>query len=227
MSHPSRTIAQLLTHCRHLIWKGRFVSWRISRWEYWISYLILVALSSTIGTILRHLAGGIGELIASVIGIIFSIFQIKLIIKRSHDIGESARYSFVPLFVILGIGLASALILPKVINTQGVFTDGAVFQSFLTARPSLLAWGLLLLAFVRLIIRSCKLIFQKWTMWENTYGVNPLDHQTSSNKRYRVLGCAMVLISTIASALGKPVITPTYDTIDPTATDSIEEVVTP
>lgn len=210
-----------------LIRKGKFVQWRISRWEYWISYLILVALSSTIGTILRHLAGGIGELIASIIGIIFSIFQIKLIIKRSHDIEESARYSFVPLFIMLGIGLVSALILPKIINTQGVFTDGAAFQSFLTARPSLLAWGLLLITFVRLIIRSCKLIFQKWTMWENTYGANPLDHQTSSNKRYRVLGCAMVLISTIASALGKPVVTPTYDTIDPTATDSIEEVVTP
>gem|GEM_PF-5323816 len=77
-----------------------------------------MVISSILGTVLRHIAGSIGELIASVIGIIFSIFQIKLIIKRSHDIGENARYSFVPLFVMLGIGLLSVGVLPRVLDTQ-------------------------------------------------------------------------------------------------------------
>lgn len=49
-------------------------------------------------------------LIGIIIPLIIGIFQVKLIIKRAHDLGKSGRYPFVPMLLLLGLGIIGLII---------------------------------------------------------------------------------------------------------------------
>lgn len=49
-------------------------------------------------------------LIGIIIPLIIGLFQVKLIIKRSHDLGKSARYPFIPMLILVGLGIIGLII---------------------------------------------------------------------------------------------------------------------
>jgi len=98
------SIGGLIKHCWNLIWTGSFATGRIGRGEYWVSIMILSLLSSVISFVFLKLLGTLGSaslIVILLFAVITTILQIKLIIKRSHDLGKSGWYAYLPVLLLI------------------------------------------------------------------------------------------------------------------------------
>ncbi len=200
----SRDPRQLISHCRELIRKGPFHTGRISRGQYWISYLLLVGLSTLISTLVRRIFWNSGDMVTSIIWIILAVFQIKLIIKRSHDIGENKRYAFIPLFAIVGFTVLAGIIIYFVGSYQAISLNTTSPEALLSSWFGKGAGIVLLILLMRSIVRSFKLIFKKWNKGDNIYGFDPLLSQPESNGTYWIAWLAIAVLAIIIWSLGRP-----------------------
>lgn len=193
----------LIRHCRKLIRTWSFAKWRISRGEYIISYLIISLLGAVIGTVLRNIGGQTGSDISSIIGLILGIFGIKLIIKRSHDLGKSGRYYFIPLFVLIVVIIAGA----AYAFSQGLinFSEWSTAQLNSIPRAIWGAFGIALLAStIWFLVTVCMIIFKKGHQEENEYGSDPLAHQPSSNNNYWLVWLCVFFLSILIGSFWQP-----------------------
>jgi len=80
-------------------------------------------------------------MVASLIpAIIVTIFQVKIIIKRSHDLGKSGRYTYIPMIIALICGV----ILFKIVFYNNTTVDAmeAQFKSNIVINAILLLIGM-------------------------------------------------------------------------------------
>ncbi|HMY80908.1 MAG TPA: DUF805 domain-containing protein [Candidatus Absconditabacterales bacterium] len=217
MQNISLGFRGLLRHCWKTIWKGSFSQGRISRGEYWVSILILSALSGLVTLVLWLVGslifmGGINPgsaiafmiltvLIGIIIPLIIGIFQVKLIIKRAHDLGKSGRYPFVPMLLLLGLGIIGLIIggttgLFELINSPSDTVQLQPLVSAIMNNKSLWVVGILgIIVMIWSMIRGIYIAFWKGMVGDNQYGGDPLTHQPTSNRSYRLLGVVLLVLN--------------------------------
>ncbi len=199
------SIGGLIKHCWNLIWTGSFSAGRIWRGEYWVSIMILSLLSSVISFVFLKLLGNLGQasmIIIFVVAIITTLLQIKLIIKRSHDLGKTGRYAYIPMIL-----LVSCFIIAGVVaGSAGLFQ---AFQSqnvqaiidILKSGPLALAGIIGLVLLIRSICRSFVIAFYKGNVGDNKYGSDPLLSQPVSNTNYWIVGLVAFALSMVLSTM--------------------------
>lgn len=209
----------IIKHCRNIIWRGSFVQGRIGRGEFRIWLLLLSMLLSSITLVLWWVARlashseslllyqWVVNIVVIVAGLfvplVTGIYQVKLVIKRSHDLGRSGWYVYIPLaWTLFSIG-ALALWWDR----QGLFDmiksgDVAQIQSIIL-HPIVWIFGILALCFgVWMIVRSVVVGFFRWIDGENDYWANPLDSQKSSSSSYWTVGVVVFILNVIVSFAG-------------------------
>lgn len=203
-----QTFFGLIKRARSLIRTWSFSKWRISRGEYRISLLLLSVTAGFVSTVFQWVALLITNvlpsywnlylyiaLVASIIpAIIVTIFQVKIIIKRSHDLGKSGRYTYLPMIIALICGI----ILFKIVFSYDVDTMETQFKSNIVVNAILILIGIV--AAIWSIARWIVVGFYKWNTGDNTYGSDPLLTQDPSNRIYRWVGIVLVILNMIISS---------------------------
>lgn len=206
----------LLKHCRKLLRSGSFSNGRISRGEYWVSILLLSTTMALVGLVLWALSALSLQLPEGVLlNTIFTILtvlawiilplcvafiQIKLVIKRSHDLDKSGRYAYSPMLVMLVCLLVAAAI-SRSSGLLSAVTPEEVMNLVATLKSNILLWIVCLLWLIALIWSIGRWIvvwFYKGTT-DNQYGVDPLLHQPTGNSFYRSAWLLLVVINIIFS----------------------------
>jgi uncharacterized membrane protein YhaH (DUF805 family) len=208
----------LIRHCWNLIWRWSFSDGRVSRGEYWISWLLLSLLLSIATFALRGLVFGLWfisewavvqvllTLIVLLIGVILpliaGIYQIKFIIKRSHDLDKSGWYIYIPLLgLLISLVIGGARARFNGLSDAFISRDLAKIQSSV-ANPVIGIVALLSVIFVvRAIARGIVLGFFRWTKWDNQYGPDPLANNLSTTWLCRWVALSLLILNIIMSSL--------------------------
>lgn len=212
----NQTILNLFLHVWKILRKWSFSEWRMTRWEYWIAILVLSLAMTIVSVILWWLAAivlyilnewmllnGIFVFLTTVVWIILpiavTILQIKLVIKRCHDLNKNGRYAYWPwivlwLSVIIFVGIARKIGLITATDPNEIVTIVSSLQS------NVLVWivGIIgIAAFILSVVRWIIIWFVKGTTWENNYGSDPLEYQNSSNGMYWFLWIILIVVNVV------------------------------
>lgn len=208
----------LLKHCRTLLRSGSFSNGRISRGEYWIAILLLSTAMALVALILWGLSalslqlpeGVLLNTIFTILTILawivlplcIALIQIKLVIKRSHDLDKSGRYAYLPVLVML-VCLIIAGAISRDSGLLSAVTPQEVMSLVATLKSNMLLWIVCLLWLIALIWSIGRWIivwFYKGTT-DNQYGIDPLSHQPAWNSFYRSAWLLLIGVNIIVSIL--------------------------
>jgi uncharacterized membrane protein YhaH (DUF805 family) len=171
-------------------WKGR-----VSRGEYVMSSLVLGVITSVITAPLSWLLP-VGVLVVNILA------QIRLlwpIVRRCHDLNKSWRFVGIPLLIVLVGMLIIGLSWASITWPQMMLQYGAGMSLY-----TLIAMGLMLIWMTWFIIICLRLVFSKWTLGDNAYGIDPLVHQPIGNGLYRRTAILLIVVSLAISFFEKP-----------------------
>lgn len=198
------SIGGLIKHCWNLIWTGPFAAGRIGRGEYWVSIMILSLLSSVISYIFLELAANLGSAslyVILVFAVVTTILQIKLIIKRSHDLGKTGWYAYVPLFLLILCFVAAGVVAGGAGLFQAFESQNAqAIMDIMRSGPVALVGIVALVVMIRAVCRGIVIAFFKGNAGDNQYGSDPLVFQPSSNTNYWVVGLLAFVLSMLLSS---------------------------
>ena len=195
-SETKFSILELLNHVRK-IWLNP--GERISRGEYllaWIPFSIISALLWVIAY--KALWLSIYGVISGVLGLISVVMWVRLIISRLHDLNKSARNVlwFLFFFILILAFFAWLSFVALWYNSSDSFE--AITGWYMI--PVIIWLLLLLVSSIFVIILGIKLLFFKWTTWDNQYWHDPLPRQSTDNTNYIIIFLAWVIISVVISA---------------------------
>jgi len=178
--------------------------------------MILSLLSSVISFIFLELAANLGAAslyVILVFAVVTTILQIKLVIKRSHDLGKTGWYSYIPLFLMAVwvpiAGVVSGGILPLLTSLYSLYQNSLEalsvrdFSAFIEVLRNSSVTLVALIAgvlFVRFICRGIVVALFKGNTGDNKYGSDPLVFQPASNTNYWVVGLLAFVLSMLLSS---------------------------
>lgn len=214
-----QTFFGLVKHVRWLLWNRSFSEWRISRGEYWVGILLLSTVFAAISSVVWLLCFAIFQLpesavsngvfsALSIIGsvlipLVVTILQVKFIIKRSHDLGKSGRYVYIPMFIILWC----LLIAFAVLFSQWFFSASAptdIMNIMVGLQSNVVLWIIWIIGFIALIRSLARWIvigFYKGNVGDNVYGSDPLVSQPTENGLYRWVWIVLLVVNVILGSI--------------------------
>lgn len=210
-----QTFFGLLRHAWGLIRTWKFSEWRISRGEYRIGILLLSTAMALLWLVFRWISLAVFYLpesaatnalfsvltiIASVIiPIIVTVFQIKLIVKRSHDLGKNGRYAYIPMLVIAWCLMVWLWVLAKTwfFTASGAEQIASLLADMKSNVLLWIIWFIGIIAFLWSLARWIVIGFYKGNTGDNEYGSDPLLHQISSDGLYRWVWIVLLVINII------------------------------
>ncbi len=194
------TLWRLLRRAWTILFREPWGKGRISRGEFCVTWLLSLALLSFASILLVFVKIFVGFwLLRDIVIFAFLIWCFWFWMRRTHDLWKPKKYFLMPVFWILWVWVLWFL-LSIVYWLAGLITDGGNLASMLSPFKLIITWILalgtlwLLIWFVIILYR---LLFNKWTEWDNEFGKDSLKNQPTENRIYRWAWVLLFVVSLV------------------------------